>query len=148
MSGLLCRPEQLEKAAARILLSAVRQHSGSRVLLGVSLRGGAMAGNGKAWTLQPRVCSGTSGLLSPDPYTLLPLQKSWAVPRRPGVGLIWVYPMDHRAVITGFVRTSERSGVPSLTAVNPAQPQQPTLDGALLATCREPLKTSGRSPLL
>ena len=61
MSGLLRRPEQLEKAAARILLSTVRQHSGSRVLLGVSLRGGAMAGNGKAWTLQPRVCSGTSG---------------------------------------------------------------------------------------
>ena len=95
-----------------------------------------------------KIPGGFCSLLRPDPYTLFPLQKSWAVPGRPGVRLIWVCPMDHRAVITGFVRTSERSGVPSLTAVNPVQPQQPTLDGALLATCREPLKTAGRSPLL
>ena len=77
-----------------------------------------------------------------------PLAEVMGSSQRPGVGLIWVCPMDHRAVITGFVRTSERSGVPSLTTVNPAQPQQPTLDGVLLATCREPLKTTGRSPLL
>ena len=35
-----------------------------------------------------------------------------------------------------------------LTSVNPAPHQQPTLEGVLMATCREPLKTTGESSFL